>query len=345
MTPMEMPRAWDPARQPLECVAVREETRDVRTFVFRAGPGTMFRYRPGQFVTLQIPAKGGPLHRSYTLASSPSRPFAVSVTVKAQEGSEGARWLFDNLRPGGKIRALGPMGHFTLSDPPGGMPLLLLSAGSGITPMMSMLRWCADLAPMTEVTFVQCARTEGDLLFRDELESIARAMPRLRLAYVIAKGVAEAPYLSGRMDMELMKLVVPDFAERKVYCCGPEMFMASMREGLVAGGLDPDHYAQESFGVVEAAPAPITEGGVAISFSVSGIEARGDTSRTILEVARGAGVAISSACGMGLCGTCKVRASGPVEMRHQGGIFDDEIADGMILACCSHPLGPVEVEA
>lgn len=346
MKPLETPRPWDAARQPLECVRVREETADVRTFTFRAGPGTIFRHRPGQFVTLQLPVPGGPpLHRSYTISSSPSRPFALSVTVKAQEGSVGTRWMFDHLRPGMKIRALGPMGAFVLPDPPGSEPLLLLSAGSGITPMMAMLRWCQDLAPMTDVAFVQCARTEADLMFLDELALMAKTMPRLRVAAVVARGTVEAPFLSGRMDMALLGLAAPDFMARRVYCCGPDGFMAAMREGLVAGGLDPEHYAQESFGVSETDAAPLTEGGFPIRFLVTGAEGLGDETRTILEVARGAGVAIPSACGMGLCGTCKVRANGPVEMTHQGGIFDDEIAEGYILACCSRPKGAVEVEA
>jgi ferredoxin-NADP reductase len=345
LKPLETPRPWDAARQPLECVGIREETADVRTFTFRAGPGTIFRYRPGQFVTLQIPAPGGPLHRSYTLASSPSRPFAISVTVKAQAGSSGTQWMFDNITPGSTIRALGPMGTFFLPDPPGGEPLLLLSAGSGITPMLSMLRWCQDMAPMTDIVFVQCARTETDLMFLDELALMAKTMPRLGVVSVVARGTVEAPFLSGRMDMRLLAMAAPDFAERRVFCCGPDGFMAAMREGLVAGGFDPERYAQESFGATELTPAPLTEGGFPIRFSVSGAEALGDPSRTILEVARGAGVAIPSACGMGICGTCRVRANGPVEMEHQGGIFDDEIAEGYILACCSRPQGEVEVEA
>ena len=343
--PLETPRPWDAARQPLECIGVREETADVRTFTFRAGPATIFRYRPGQFVTLQIPAPGGPLHRSYTLASSPSRPFAVSVTVKAQAGSLGTRWMFDTLRPGMTLRALGPMGGFFLPDPPGGQPLLFLSAGSGITPMMSMLRWCQDMAPMTDITFVQCARTREDLMFLEELALMARTMPRLRVAAVIARGTVEAPFLSGRMDLALLGAAAPDFLARRVYCCGPDGFMAAMRDGLIERGLDPEHYAQESFGAAEETPPPLTEGGFPIRFSLTGAEALGDETRTILEIAKGAGVPISSACGMGLCGTCKVRANGPVEMTHQGGIFDDEIAEGFILACCSRPRGAVEIEA
>ena len=343
--PLEMPRPWDAARHPLECVSVREETADVRTFTFRAEPGTIFRYHPGQFMTLRLPVEGEQLHRSYTLSSSPSRPFAVSVTVKAQEGSIGTRWMFDNVRPGVKLRALGPMGGFFLPDPPGAKPILLLSAGSGITPMMSMLRWCHDLAPATDVAFVQCARAQADLMFLDELALMAARMPKLRVGAVVARGTVEPPYLSGRMDMALMRLAVPDFAERRVYCCGPDGFMAAMREGLVAGGLAPEDYAQESFGAAEKEAAPIGEGGFPVRFTLTGTEAMGDKDHTILEIAKSAGIPISSACGMGLCGTCRVRASGPVEMNHQGGIFEDEIAEGYILACCSKPQGEVEIEA
>lgn len=341
---LETPKAWESARQTLECVGARAETADVRTFTFRAGAGIWFRYRPGQFITLALPAPGGPLHRSYTLSSSPSRPFAISVTVKRQADSVGGAWMFENVKPGTRLRAMGPMGGFFLGDPPGSRPLLFVSAGSGATPMMSMLRWCADCAPSTDITYVHVARTPEDILFRAELLALTAVMPRLRLSFVIGKG-ADAACRVARLDAALLAEIAPDLREREVFCCGPDGFMTAMRDGLALLGHDPAQYHQESFGAVAEPAGPVSAGGPPITFALSGIEVAGDPSRTILEAARGAGITIPSACGMGMCGTCKVRASGPVEMTHQGGIFDDEIAEGLILACCSRPRGAVEVEA
>lgn len=344
MSELPVPKVWDAAKQVLECVGVREEAPSVRTFVFRAGPETWFRYRPGQFITLQLPVTGGHVARTYTISSSPSRPFSISVTAKMQEGSIGTRWMFENLGPGSRIEAQGPMGHFVLPDPPA-RPLLLISAGSGATPVMSMLRWCADCAPDTDIAWVHCARRPEDILFRTELEALTKGMPRLRLSFVVSNG-ADAAFHSGRLDAMLLRGLVPDLLERDVKCCGPDGFMAGMRAGLVELGHDPAQYDQESFGAVAEVVTPSSGGaGFPIRFTVSMVEAVGEEGQTILEVARAAGIAIPSACGMGICGTCKVKGSGEVNMTDQGGIFDDEIADGMLLACCSRPLGPVEIEA
>ena len=110
---------WTDAEE-LECAMVIPETRNVATFAFRAPSGAWFDYKPGQFITLELPVPGGPLSRTYTLSSSPSRPLNISVTVKAQPDSIGTRWMLDNLRPGMKIKAYGPSGVFTLPENPKG---------------------------------------------------------------------------------------------------------------------------------------------------------------------------------------------------------------------------------
>jgi glycine betaine catabolism B len=148
---------WNDRLQVLEVIGVTDEAPEVKTFTFRSDAQTWFRYKPGQFVTLELPAADGPVMRTYTLSSSPSRPFSISVTVKAQAGSTGTRWMFDNLKPGVRIKALGPGGDFTHHNHPA-PKYLFISAGSGITPMMSMLRWLNDCAPWTDVSFVNCAR-------------------------------------------------------------------------------------------------------------------------------------------------------------------------------------------
>lgn len=98
-------KPWSDKLHLLECISVTPETPDVMTFLFRSEDQNWFRYLPGQFVTLELPVGKEPLYRTYTLSSSPSRPYALSVTVKAQATSIGTRWMFDNLKPGMKIRA------------------------------------------------------------------------------------------------------------------------------------------------------------------------------------------------------------------------------------------------
>jgi ferredoxin-NADP reductase len=348
---------WDDRLQVLECLRVVDEAPNVKSFAFRSDSQTWFRYRPGQFITLELPVEPEPLMRTYTLSSSPSRPFSIAVTVKAQPDSVGTRWMFDNLKPGDHIRAFGPSGDFSLHNYPAAK-YLFLSAGSGITPMMSMLLWLNDFAPQTDVAFINCVRRYEDLIFRRELELVGNYMHGLSLDFLLEERARREGGFGhvGRIDATRLKLLVPDFAEREIFCCGPDPFMRTVRQILEAEGFDMAHYHQESFGAptIERVQAPFEEivnaeppaDAQPVRFASSDVEAMCLPDQTILQTARAAGVRIPAACEFGLCGTCKtLKLSGEVEMSHNGGILDHEIEEGYILACCSRPLGPVTVEA
>lgn len=346
---------WDDRLQVLEVIGIAEEAPEVKTFTFRSDAQTWFRYQPGQFVTLELPVGDEPLLRTYTLSSSPSRPFSIAVTVKAQPGSVGTRWMFDHLKPGDHLKAYGPAGDFSLHAHPAAK-YLFLSAGSGVTPMMSMLRWLNDCAPWTDVVFVNCARRPEEIIFRRELDLLGSRMPGLSLGFLIEERSNRESWFGhiGRIDAIRLPLLSPDFREREVFCCGPEPFMRAVREMLAAAGFDMAHYHQESFAAPPAdpvvPPAPALEEGAAtampIRFALSEADGECLPDQTVLQAARAAGVRIPAACEFGLCGTCKVKKrAGEVEMSHNGGILDDEIAEGFILACCSRPLSAVEIEA
>ncbi len=345
---------WNDKLQVLEVAGIVDEAPDVKTFTFRSDAQTWFRYKPGQFITLEIPVGDEPVLRTYTLSSSPSRPFSIAVTVKAQATSIGTRWMFNNLKVGSHLRAYGPSGHFSHHNHPSGK-YLFISAGSGITPMMSMLRWLNDCAPWTDVDFVNCARRPEEIIFRKELELLGVNMPGLTLGFLIEERSSRESWLGhlGRIDAVRLPLLSPDFRDREVFCCGPEPFMNAVRGMLETAGFDMAHYHQESFGapIAETVPAPALEEGppadsVTIRFADSGVEAQCLAGQTVLQAARASGVRISAACEFGLCGTCLTKKiSGEVEMNHNGGILDEDIAAGYILACCSKPLTPLELEA
>ncbi|MGC4026763.1 MAG: hybrid-cluster NAD(P)-dependent oxidoreductase [Mesorhizobium sp.] len=347
---------WNDRLQVLEVVGVTDEAPGVKTFTFRSDAQTWFRYKPGQFITLELPTADAPLMRTYTLSSSPSRPLSISVTVKAQPDSIGTRWMFDNLKPGSRIKARGPAGDFTHHNY-AASKYLFISAGSGITPMMSMLRWLNDCAPWTDVAFVNCARRPEEIIFRKELELLGTQMPGLSLGFLIEERSASRESWfghMGRIDAIRLPLLSPDFHDREIFCCGPDPFMRAVRVVLESSGFDMAHYHQESFGAPpaepEAAPtsaelAPV-EVGVPIRFSDSNVDCECLPGQSVLQAARANGVRISAACEFGLCGTCRVKKiSGEVEMNHNGGILDDEIAEGFILACCSKPVTSLEIEA
>jgi ferredoxin-NADP reductase len=361
--PLDEMAPWNSARQMLVCTGVIDEAPDVKTFTFAVEGGGWFRYRPGQFLTVELRAQGGDLHRTYTISSSPSRPYSISITIKAQPNSLGTRWMFENVRPGSRIRAYGPSGHFTLNHDPALDPAkkyLFISAGSGITPMISMLRWLADCAPSTSVTFINSARRPEDIIFRDELELLARRMPNLSLGFLPENRSGITPWagLMGRIDPRKLAMLAPDFLDREVFCCGPDPFMKAVSNIVHAEGFDMARYHQESFGataLTETAQKPANddteetagEGSrLQVSFIGSGEEVTCAPGQTVLQAARAAGVRIAAACESGLCGTCKVRKrAGDVEMAHNGGISEREIAEGFILACCSKPVSAVQIEA
>lgn len=359
---------WNDRLQMLQCISAIEEAPDVMTFSFKATDDNWFRYAPGQFITLELPIERadeeGPLLRTYTLSSTPSRPYHISVTVKAQKDSIGTRWMLDNLRPPMRLKAYGPNGDFSLANHPGDK-YLFISAGSGITPMVSMTRWLFDCAPETDVAFINCARSPDDIIFRKELELLSGRMEAMRLAFIVEESSARHvwPGLHGRMDRPRLELLAPDFMNRIVFCCGPEPFMNSIRTLLERSGFDMNHYHQESFQPASAiseqpstslptptaaatAPTAPVIATATIIFTQSGIEVECTENDTILLAARNGGLKIPSACEFGICGTCKVKCiEGETHMNHNGGIRDDEIAEGYILACCTRPQGRVEIEA
>ncbi|WP_325175704.1 hybrid-cluster NAD(P)-dependent oxidoreductase [Cereibacter sphaeroides] len=340
---------WNDGEE-LECAMVIPETADCATIAFRAPSGAWFDYQPGQFLTLELPVPGGPVQRTYTISSSPSRPLSLSITVKAQPGSVGGRWMLDHLVPGMRLRAHGPAGQFTSLRHPA-RKHLFISAGSGITPMMSMTTWAWDSGEMPDIVFVHAARRPSDIIFRQRLEQFASRVPGLQLRFTVeeVESFEVWPGYRGRLSQIMLGLMAPDYLDREVFCCGPEPFMRSVREMLASLGFDMTRYHEESFAapaleevpVEMAPPAAVSE----VSFAGSGLSVACDGTETVLAVARRAGLNIPSGCNFGLCGTCKVqKVSGEVAMVHNGGISDDEIAAGLILACCSRPQGSVTID-
>ncbi len=248
---------WDSqADDVLVCCQVRQETHDVRTFVFSGREPCLFRFLPGQFLTLELPIGGEIINRCYTISASAARPYRISITVKRQPGGVVSNWLHDNLKPGDEIRALGPMGDFTPA-PTSAQKWLMLSGGSGVTPLMSMTRTSFDLAEERDIVFVHAARSPADIIFRHELDVMARQSPRLRLAHICESAAGEShwPALTGRLSLPMLRLIAADTLEREIFCCGPTPFMAGVRAMLGEAGFDMARYHQESFDFAELSPS------------------------------------------------------------------------------------------
>ncbi len=340
----------------LVCRAVRQETHDVRTFVFSGRSPRRHSYKPGQFITLDLTINGQAINRCYTLSSTPTRPHLISITTKRFASGIVSPWLHDTLKPGVEVRAMGPMGEFNCVDhaSPNGK-YLLLSAGSGITPLMSMARSFHDLALETDVLFLHSARSPSDIIFRDELAIMARS-PGFRAVPICEQ---DSPFeswtgLRGRINQPMLEAVAPDFLEREVFACGPAPYMAGVRAMLRQAGFDMARYHEESFNFDDLAPADAGVAPPANTDAVPVYKVEFTKSRRVIEVpadthvlaaARAAGMRLPSSCTRGLCGTCKSKlVSGEVSMQHQGGIRQREIDQGMVLICCSKPLSDLVID-
>lgn len=347
---------WDPEHDDvLVCRQVRQETHDVKTFVFSAREPRAFRFYPGQFMTFELPVEGM-VTRSYTISASAARPYRVEITVKRVPGGPGSNWLHDYMVPGKEVNVTGPAGDFT-TDATADLKLLFISAGSGITPMMSMTRTACDLSEPTDLHFVHAARTPSDLIFRDELALLASQNPGLKVSMTCDSTSASHRWTgyTGRLSLPMLSLMSPDFKDRKVFCCGPARFMEGVRNMLSEAGFDMEKYYEESFdfgaetaGTLEEheSVAPeISDQKFRVSFVKSGHVVECNPGMTILSAAKEAGLLPMSSCQRGICGTCKSKLnSGEVDMQHGGGIRQREIDQGKILICCSTPLSDVEIE-
>lgn len=339
----------------LICRAVYEETHDVKTFVFVSPEPRQFNFAPGQFLTFEFQIDGEAVNRSYTIASSPTRPHTVAITVKRNPQGVVSNWLHDNLRVGDVVRAIGPMGEFSTWAHPN-KKRLFVSGGVGATPLISHVRRDFDVGEDLDTIYLHFARTPRDIMFRTELELMAHRRLGLKVAHVVENVEGERSWSGyrGRFSPDLVSNIAPDFAEREIFCCGPPAFMAAVRYFFENAGHDMRRYHEESFDFdalspaeQQAAPPPPDETlkTYEITFTKSGRTVPCDENTTILAAARLAGMRLPASCTKGLCGTCKTKKrEGRVEMTHAGGIRQREIDAGMVLLCCAKPLSDVVID-
>ncbi len=232
-------KAW--RSQPLigRCVRVIDETPDVKTFTFVAEPPVEFTYQPGQFVTLELQINGKTIKRAYSISSTPSRPHNIDITVKratppnnVPDAPPGlvSNWLHDNLQAGSQVKIGTPLGDFSCIERPSSK-ILFISAGSGITPMMSMSRWLLDTNAGSDIVFFHSARTTDDIVFRQELELMTSRYANFQLATTLTRQDSNSSPGGriGRFDKSMLQEIAPDFAQRSVYVCGSEAFTQQVK--------------------------------------------------------------------------------------------------------------------
>lgn len=333
----------------LVCRAVHQVTHDVKSFVLEV-PGPV-SFVPGQYLTVTVDAAGQQLSRCYSISSPSTRPHALTITVKRVPGGPVSEWLHDHVRLGERLTVSGPYGEFISQSHPADR-LLFLSAGSGITPLMSMARTLVDEQSRADVVFVHHARTPADIVFRRELEQLPSQHPGIRVAVVCETDADDEEWRGprGRIDAVQLRTVAPDVAEREVFVCGPAPYRAVVRRLLLDAGVDPARVHEESY-VLGETSAPVrlpqpSRSTYAIELRRSGVSVECDADTTILDAVEQAGITLPASCREGVCGTCKTQLlSGAVDMDHQGGIRPREVERDLVLLCCSVPTSDLVLEA
>lgn len=277
---------------------VRRETEDSATLVIKPGWGFSFDYQPGQYIGIGLLVDGRWRWRSYSLTSSPAEtsgaPRTVTITVKAMPEGFLSSHLVAGVEPGTIVRLAAPRGNFVLPDP-APPSILFLTAGSGITPVMSMLRTLVRRNQIGDITHLHSAPTEADVMFRAELAALAANHPGYRLS-------VRETRRQGRLDLATLDHEVPDWRERQTWACGPEGMLAQAQKVWSAAGVG-DRLHLERFAVSKAAPAGA---GGTVTFARSGRAVAADAATSLMDAGEGAGVQMPFGCRMGICQSCVV---------------------------------------
>ncbi|NQY64335.1 MAG: MOSC domain-containing protein [Alteromonadaceae bacterium] len=365
-----------PEQFTLQCQKIIIETLDVKTFIFKNElPNTFAQqtginkitYLAGQHLPIILKINGKNVSGVYTLSSSPTRPEMLSITVKRIPDGRVSVYLHDHFKVGDVLQAKPPAGNFhqpqsnesnkpnKSNESTNSSKVLLLSAGSGITPMLAMLKAMSDQAIDNNLTFFHSAKSEQDIIALDEVSALAKQHGNCQILYTLTRGASPQwqdyqGHLSGRMLKN-----IPDLVQREVYVCGPAGFRNSAKQLLLALGLPEEQYHFESFGYrkspdtlnksvdeSEDSNATVTQAipnkKVSISFKSWGKDHQGNNQDYLLEQGENAGLILNYSCRAGMCGSCKVKLiSGQVIQLDDDGLSDCEKKEGYILACSAIP--------
>ena len=339
-------------RGKLTLTEVESATHNVKTFRFKPADGRQvpFDYLPGQFLTLHIAPNGVPTKRSYTIAAAPTWRDRIEITVKREDHGLVSRWLHDELRPGHEVEIEAPNGTFVFSGNEA-ESIVLIGAGVGITPMMSVVRYLTDTRWSGKIYLILGFRAPRDFIFREELAALQARNPNLSVAVTMSNPGSE-PWSGpmGHIDAALLASAVEDIHSRRAHICGPPSMMEATKATLLMLGVPIAQIKTEAFGTLKRDPrskgAASVEAAGKVFFQTSDMTAFVPVDATILDAADEAGVFIDNACRSGTCGSCRVKlVSGSVRMAVEDALTEQDKADGYILACQAKISSDVKVEA
>jgi 3-ketosteroid 9alpha-monooxygenase subunit B len=331
---MTAPRAYHQVR----VAEVISETDDACSLVLAVPPGLAgaFAYRPGQFLTVRVPHDGGSVARCYSLSSSPHTGDPPTITVKRLADGHASNWIADNVTAGSVLDTLPPAGTFSPQTLEG--DFLLFAGGSGITPVISILK-SALAQGHGRVVLIYANRDEGSVIFRSQLRRLEAAAGQRLLVVHWLDSLQGPPTAAG------MAALARPYASHDAFICGPDAYLAVVRQALGQAGVPPGRVHAERFLSLADNPFEVTEptGGMPATLQVT---LDGETrvlawppGTRMLDVLIGQGLDPPFSCRQGICGACAcLLTGGEVEMLHNEALEADDVAARYILACQAVPV-------
>ncbi len=331
------------------------ETKDSITIVFDQ-PEKKVNYKSGQFLTLIIPVKGKDVRRAYSLCSSPFVDQDLAVTIKRVDDGLMSNWLPDNLKVGAKMKVMEAMGQFTTEfTKENKRHLIMFAGGSGITPMMSIIKSTLTQEPDSICSLIYCNRDIDSIIFKNELDTMQTTYEgRLHVIHILDNAPMNWQGYSGLLNHDMLTKLferIPNWGiEKTTYLmCGPEGMMKNAETLLVQQKIPKEKTFKESFvqGTIDkeakkdSAPATkeIKAREVTIRYDGQEYKVMVEPNRAILETALDQGIDLPYSCQSGLCTACRGKAiSGKVKLDEEEGLSQTERDEGYVLTCVGHPL-------
>lgn len=340
-----------PRFHPLRVVEVTPLTDEAVAVTFDPPPGLeeTFRYLPGQHVTLRAFIDGRDVRRSYSICAN-ANSGKLRVGIKRLPGGVFSTWATTRLRPGDVVDAMPPVGDFVIHpDPQRASHYCGIAAGSGITPVLSLISTTLESEPHSTWTLVFGNRSASTIMFLEELEGLKdRYCDRFQLIHVLSRERPEIPLFAGRIDADklerLFATLIEPSAVDEWFLCGPYEMVAQARRVLEGRGIEGRRIHDELFFAGPLDPTtlpPEPEQGVLIRFVLDGrtSQVRMRPEEKILDAALRVRRELPFSCRGGMCATCKARVvQGEVRMDRNYALVEEDLAKGYVLTCQAHPV-------
>lgn len=324
----------------LKCSDIIRETADVKTFKFTSSEASLKIFQPGQFIRIHCKIDGIDQARCYTLSSCPTTDNQLEIVVKAVTGGKVSNWLLDHFNIGDTLQVTPPNGRFFFSQE-NRKKLLLLSAGSGITPMLSIAKHIAHQGLNYDIIFHHSTRSANDLIQANQLDQLAQRLKNFKLTYNFTRepspSQSSIKALRGRFSADMLNQICEDVSDRDTFVCGPTGFMSATKALLINAGLPSEQYFEESFAL-----DPLLEDDTQsaqhyqIEFQYSAQQVTINGNQTVLDAVQQAGIELDISCTSGACGSCNsYLIDGEIHAPQAQAITSKDRANGEFLPCCS----------